>query len=217
MNIGGFLPFSLTDFPGRVAAVIFVQGCNFCCPYCHNRQLIPRHSHHNNFLHESNILARLETRVGRLGGVTVSGGEPTLQEDLPRFLHLIRALGFDIKLDTNGSRPELLKQLLSQGLLSYIAMDIKAPLDKYDLVAGVKGMEVPIRESISLIAQSGIEHEFRVTWDRSLLSSQDIGEIRTLVPAESFLEIHNAVTPPHPWCAQSSTLASHTEGDFIPC
>ncbi|MEW6291656.1 MAG: anaerobic ribonucleoside-triphosphate reductase activating protein, partial [Thermodesulfobacteriota bacterium] len=124
MKIGGFHPASFNNYPGRVAAVVFTQGCNFRCPYCHNSQLIS--CNRSTRLDEQYILSRLAARKGKLAGVVISGGEPTLQDDLRFFCHRIRELGYPVKVDTNGSRPAVLAELLSDMVVDCIAMDIKA-------------------------------------------------------------------------------------------
>jgi pyruvate formate lyase activating enzyme len=127
----------------------------------------------------------LEARRGRLEGIVVSGGEPTLQPDLLPFLTTLREMGFRVKLDTNGSRPDVLLNLLSHHAIDYIAMDVKAPLDRYPRLAGVPVDGDVIRESVRLIAESGVDHEFRTTWVESLLRPGDLNSIRQLLPSGS--------------------------------
>jgi len=179
MKIGGLVKTSLIDYPGKVCAVIFTQGCNFRCPYCHNPELVYP-DRFRETLPPEEVLAFLEKRRGRLEGVVVSGGEPTLQEDLPAFLRLLKSLGYSVKLDTNGSRPDVLRRLAAGQTVDYIAMDIKAPLDKYGLVSGVSLDPGGISESIKIIKDSGIRHEFRTTFDKELLAPRDIEAIRLL-------------------------------------
>jgi pyruvate formate lyase activating enzyme len=185
VKIGGFQAFSLSDYPGKTAAIVFTQGCNFRCPFCHNGSLIPRDNPAGTFIPEEKILRHLSERRGLLDGVVVTGGEPTLHPDLPRFLRRIRELGFAIKLDTNGSCPQALRHLLENNLVDYIAMDIKAPVERYDQLAGVPIPVRAVRRSIGLIGGSGIPHEFRTTVVRPLLTDHDILSIRELVPAGS--------------------------------
>ena len=134
---------------------------------------------------EEEVLLFLEGRQGQLTGVVITGGEPTLQPDLHLFLQKIRAMGFKIKLDTNGSHPEVVKALLDRGLLDFIAMDIKAPWSLYDRLTGVRAPKEHLKESIILIAQSGIQHEFRTTLVSPLLSDRDVEEIKAMVPPGS--------------------------------
>jgi len=180
MRIGGFQKISLIDFPGKVASVVFTQGCNFRCPYCHNAELVLP-SHFSETIPEKNILDFLMTRVGRLQGVEVTGGEPTLHSDLPDFIEKIKDMGYAVKLDTNGSRPAVLKHLIDQKLVDFIAMDVKGPLDRYDDIAGVKVNPRLIEESIDLIIQSGVEYLFRTTFPKPLLGEQDIPGLLALV------------------------------------
>ncbi|MGW8161369.1 MAG: anaerobic ribonucleoside-triphosphate reductase activating protein [Desulfobulbales bacterium] len=183
MIIGGMQRCSLSDYPGRVAAVLFTQGCNFRCPFCHNGSLLPKKG--AAFLDESMVLDFLRSRCGRLGGVVITGGEPTEHADLPQFISRVKEFGFDVKLDTNGSHPEMVEQLLQEGLVDYIAMDIKAPLAKYDTLCGVNVDIRAIRSSIALIAAGMVPHHFRTTHVKSLLTESDLAELRSLVPSES--------------------------------
>lgn len=192
MNIGGLVPFSLCDFPGHVCAVVFTQGCNFRCPFCHNAGLIPMRVPHGGLrgrgtdhLSGRELLSLLRARRGRLSGVVISGGEPTLQSDLIPMLRDLRNESLAVKLDTNGSRPEVLQRVIEEDLADFIAMDIKAPFHKYELLAGVPVRVDTIRRSLALLSHSGIRHQFRTTWVKPLLSPADIGEIAALVPAGS--------------------------------
>ncbi|MBR4355786.1 MAG: anaerobic ribonucleoside-triphosphate reductase activating protein, partial [Elusimicrobiaceae bacterium] len=136
MKFGGLIKFTLIDFPGRPAAVIFTQGCNFRCRYCHNPELVYPHLFTEPVPQEE-IMSFLQRRQGTLEGVVVSGGEPTLHDDLPAFMASVKALGYALKLDTNGSRPDMIQELIDKKLVDYIAMDLKAPLEKYALITGV--------------------------------------------------------------------------------
>ena len=135
MQIGGLQKVSLIDYPGHVAATVFTSGCNFYCPFCHNPELVDRSRNHNKFLiGEEEFFDFLTSRQGLIDSVCVSGGEPTLQPDLLAFLGRIKAAGFLVKLDTNGTNPELLREALKKRTVDYIAMDIKGPLEKYQKV-----------------------------------------------------------------------------------
>ena len=134
---------------------------------------------------EEDVFSFLKRRRGQLTGLVVTGGEPTLQPDLSLFLQRVRGMGFRIKLDTNGSHPEVISALLDKGLLDFIAMDIKAPWALYDRLTGVRAPKEQLKKSIALIAQSGISHEFRTTVVRPLLSDSDVQEIKAMVPAGS--------------------------------
>jgi len=184
VKIGGFQSFTLSDFPGRIAAIVFTQGCNFRCPFCHNGALIAADPP-SNAPSEVEILEFLAARRGKLNGLVVSGGEPTIQPDLPDFLRQVRALGYQIKLDTNGSRPEVIAALLEEGLVDYIAMDLKAPLESYRRLAGVAVPKRVLEESIAVISWSGLDHEFRTTVVVPLLSEVDIQAIQGIVPTGS--------------------------------
>jgi pyruvate formate lyase activating enzyme len=190
MNISGFVPLSLCDYPGRVAAAVFTQGCNYRCPWCHNGHLLPSVGDPSGRIPEQDVLQTLCRRRTMLEGVVISGGEPTLQAGLPRFVRHIKDMGLAVKLDTNGSRPEVLRLLLSDGLLDYIAMDIKAPWHKYGALTGLKCCDTgAVRESVALVAASGLPHQFRTTRVDALLDESDYVEIRRQIPQSS----------PHVW------------------
>jgi len=183
MQIGGFQRFSLIDYPGKICAVVFTQGCNFRCGYCHNPELVPRTE---GKISEEAVLSFLERRRPLLDAVTITGGEPLLQEDIADFIRKVKEKGFSVKLDTNGSFPERLSSLLDE--LDYVAMDVKAPLYKYKSVAGVHINEGKIKKSIEIIMNSGVDYEFRTTVVRSELSKEDIIEIgRMLNGAKRFV------------------------------
>jgi len=180
MKIGGFQKFSLLEYPGKIGAVIFTQGCNFRCPYCHNPKLVDPQRYEDTISEES-IINFLLNRVGKLEAVIVSGGEPTIQSDLIDFLKKVKELNYNIKLDTNGSRPFMLKELIQNELVDYWAMDIKAPLQLYSAVSGCKINDRDISESMDLIRNSGKEYEFRTTYFNQILNWNDILEIQPLL------------------------------------
>ena len=185
MKIGGLIKFTLIDFPGRPAAVVFTQGCNFRCRYCHNPELVYPHMFAELVAIEE-IYSFLKRRQGTLEGVVVSGGEPTLHEDLPSFMADLKAMGYATKLDTNGTRPDMLKSLLDAKLLDYIAMDIKAPLEKYSLITGVDFNPEVLKQSMDLIRQSGLEYEFRTTYDKEVLTDADISTITQRLDGKNY-------------------------------
>lgn len=185
MRIGGFVPVSLCDYPCRVSAVVFTCGCNFRCPFCHNGHLLDANASATQQIDEKVVLGLIHERRTRLGGVVVSGGEPTLQADLPTFLHQLKSMDLAVKLDTNGSRPDVLEALLKDRLVDYIAMDIKAPWDKYETLAGGACDAILLRRSMRLIASSGLPHEFRTTRVRALLTDEDCAKIMRQIPAGS--------------------------------
>ena len=184
MLIGGFQSFTLSDFPGKPAAIIFTRGCNFKCPYCHNQHLLKTSEQRSPSMEEG-ILSFMEKSTGMLEGLVVTGGEPTLQPDLMRFVSKIKALGFAVKLDTNGSDPQCLRELLDNNLIDYIAMDMKAPYRKYNALCGTVVNTATIRESTEVIVSSGVRHHFRTTMYPVLLGEEDIQEIKTLIPETS--------------------------------
>ena len=185
MKIGGLVKFTLIDFPGRPAAVVFTQGCNFRCRYCHNPELVYPHMFAEPVAIEE-IYSFLQRRQGTLEGVVVSGGEPTLHEDLPSFMADLKAMGYATKLDTNGTRPDMLKSLLDAKLLDYIAMDIKAPMEKYSLITGVDFNPEVLRQSMDLIRQSGLDYEFRTTYDKEVLTDADISTITQRLDGKNY-------------------------------
>jgi pyruvate formate lyase activating enzyme len=183
MKIGGLQPVTASDFPGRMAAIVFTQGCNFHCPFCHNSSLLPLDA--DTLIPEDEVVALLEKRRNLLGGVVISGGEPCLQEDLAEFCRTVKDMGYGVKLDTNGSRPEVVEDLLARNLVDFIAMDIKAPMSRLKKLTGTVSHDTQIRRSIALIGASGIDHLFRTTDVTPLLSPEDLRDIRELVPPGS--------------------------------
>ncbi len=179
MEVGGLTPFTLTDFPGEVACIVFTQGCNLSCPFCHNKALIPIVSTGNSF---KGVRPFIEKRRGILSGVVISGGEPTIQEDLEESIAQIKEMGFKVKLDTNGTNPQVIEKLLKRGLIDLVAMDIKAPWGKYHLLCGLKVDTGRIKDSLAIIAESGTPHYFRTTLVPGLLDQADVGAIRGLLP-----------------------------------
>lgn len=184
MRIGGFQPLTVSDYPGCVAAIVFTQGCNFRCPFCHNGDLL-QSVPDNSLLDDNRLLELLCERKNILDGIVISGGEPTIQEDLPVFIDKCRQMDLKIKLDTNGSRPDMIRLLLTEQMLDYIAMDIKAPLSKYSLLSGIDCPIDKINESIEIIANSRVTSEFRTTFVPGLLTQNDIDSIRLVIPERS--------------------------------
>lgn len=178
MRLGGLQKSSLIDYPGHISAIVFTIGCNFHCPYCHNPELV------NETADEVSIDAFfkfLEERVGLLDGITITGGEPTLHDNLPEFIARIKALGFLVKLDSNGTNPAMLCSLIEQKLVDYLAMDIKAPLRKYAATVARPVDLAHIRESIELLKNSGVPYEFRTTIVKALHPKEDFPEIGELI------------------------------------
>ena len=174
MEIGGLQKVTLINYPGLVSATVFVNGCNYRCPFCHNTSIVNKSY---DSLDEEEVFAYLIERKKMLDGVCISGGEPTMQKDLEPFIVKLKNLGFKVKLDTNGYRPDLLENLISKNLLDYIAMDIKNSDDKYSLTSGIKVDINKINESINLVINSGIDYEFRTTVVKEFHTKEDIEKI----------------------------------------
>ncbi len=163
MLIGGIQKLTLLDYPGRVAATLFTAGCNFRCPFCHNAPLVTEIDK-STFIDESEILSFLTKRQGVLDGVVITGGEPTLMPDLPEFVGKIKALDFDVKLDTNGTNTKMLEHLINNKMIDYVAMDIKNSIDRYKETAGVSDLDIEaVKASAALLMQGNIDFEFRTT------------------------------------------------------
>ena len=181
MRICGMQKLTLVDYPGKFAATVFTGGCNLRCPFCQNAALVTRAGETADIPVEE-VLTFLKTRVGKLDGVCISGGEPLLQSNLADFIRSVRALGFSVKLDTNGCFPERLAALLDENLLDYVAMDVKAPPEKYPLVVGVPDFDVtPVLKSAALLKASCISYEFRTTLVGSLHELSDMDGIGRIV------------------------------------
>jgi len=164
MKIAQLLPTTLIDYPGKVAALAYTAGCNFRCPFCHNSELVlPEKIETMQLIPENDILYFLRERGNFLDALSITGGEPTLHEDLPRFIERVKKSGLLVKLDTNGSRPEVLKELFDNHLLDYVAMDVKGPAARYSELAGVHVDLDAIRRSIKLIMENAPDYEFRTT------------------------------------------------------
>ena len=180
MKIAGYEKISLQDYPDHISCIIFTQGCNLKCPFCQNSTLIPFDG--VNLVDESEIMNYLNLRKGFLNGLTISGGEPTLQKDLKDFILKVKKLGLDIKLDTNGTNYTLLKDLVENKLVDYVAMDIKNSLSKYNETSGVQKLNMEnILNSIELLKQNKIKYEFRTTIISEYHTLQDILEIIKLI------------------------------------
>jgi len=173
MRIGGYDKLSTVDYPGEMACAIFLVGCNFNCGYCHNPSLI---SGDGAYIPKEEVMEYLKLRRDMLDAVCISGGEPTCNKDLKEFIREIKGLGYKVKLDTNGTHPEVIEELIEENLLDYVAMDIKASPKKYNEVTGCKVNLELIKRTIKILKKSGIKHEFRTTY-LPMLNEQDIGEI----------------------------------------
>jgi len=177
MRIAGYQPLSLLDFPGRVAAVVFTQGCPLRCVFCHNPELLPVLGRAR--IEEGEILARLAGRADFIDGVVVTGGEPTAQPDLPKFLAGVKALGLETKLDTNGVHPRMVERVLRDGLVDFVAMDLKHVWERYPEAVGRSQTIVAAncRETMRIIQSSGVEREFRTTVCPALHGVRDLETI----------------------------------------
>lgn len=163
MIISGMQKLTLLDYPNKTACLLFTQGCNFRCPFCHNKSLL-ENSSNNEIISEEEVFEYLEKRKNVLDGVCITGGEPLLQKNIESFIKKIKEKGFLVKLDTNGSFPGRLKWLIDNKLVDYIAMDIKNNFINYESASGVENSNIEnIKKSIEIIENSGIEHEFRTT------------------------------------------------------
>ena len=200
MIIGGLQKFSLLDYPNYISAIIFTQGCNFRCHFCYNPMLVWPKLESGKFKNinssdktgekiekvyprflEDDLFDFLRKRQKKLDAVVITGGEPTIHKDLPDFIKKIRKLGFKVKLDTNGTNPEMLKSLIDKKLIDYIAMDIKGFLEKYAIITGTRPNIDNIKKSIKIIMQSGLPYEFRTTVVSSLVEKKDIKKIGELI------------------------------------
>lgn len=209
MKIAGIEKCSFVDYPGKLAAVVFVPGCNWNCFYCHNRLLLQGQAAQIRLSVEE-VLGLLTSRRGLLDAVVVTGGEPTLQAGLPNFVARVRELDYLVKLDTNGTRPDVLGALLGEGLVDYVAMDVKAPMEKYEAVVGVPVNYKALNESIDLIMGSGVEHEFRTTVAPQLTHADVAAVARRIAgakryvlqqyrrPEEGLSDDPRLEAPPHP-------------------
>lgn len=177
MVINGFQKLTLLDYPGRVACTIFTAGCNLRCPFCHNASLVT-HIDNNNTFSTEEILDYLKKRQGILEGVCITGGEPLLQPDIKEFITEIKNLGYSVKLDTNGTFPEKLKDLVNNGLVDYVAMDVKNSKAKYKETAGIDNLDLSkIEESVDFLINGKLDYEFRTTIVNEFHTVEDIQDI----------------------------------------
>lgn len=175
MNICGLQKLALVDYPGKLAATVFTGGCNLRCPFCHNAQLVTGAADARAHYTQENILAFLSTRRNLLDGVVISGGEPLMQDGVGEFAAAAKAMGFSVKLDTNGCYPEKLRALLEAGMVDYVAMDIKNSLPKYPPTVGVPGFGAEaVRESAALLMAGSTPYEFRTTLVREFHTVADL-------------------------------------------
>ena len=178
--IGGLQKVSLLDYPGKIAAIVFTQGCNFKCGYCHNPELNKLDGQRPAYTVPA-FFEFLKMRQGKLDGVVITGGETCIQKDLKKFIAKIKEQGFLVKLDTNGSKPDILKELIKDNLLDYIAMDIKGPLNKYCHITKSDIASEAIKQSVEIIMKSGVDYEFRTTAIKGQLNTKDFKQIGDLI------------------------------------
>ena len=217
MDIQGLQKMTLLDYPGKVACTVFLGGCDLRCPFCHNSGLVagPMPAE----LDDGALLAFLDKRRGLLDGVCVTGGEPLLRPELPQLLSRIKELGYPVKLDTNGGRPERLRALLEAGLVDYVAMDIKNSPERYGETAGVPGLDLaPFRESVSLLLWGTVDYAFRTTVVREFHDADSFKAIGPWIAGakryflQSFVDRDSVLQAGlHPW--DRETLASF--GDLV--
>lgn len=211
MQIHGLNKTTLLDYPGHVACTVFTGGCNFRCPFCHNADLVLA-PHTQPEISEEDFFAFIKKRSGILEGVCITGGEPLLQKDLADFIRRLRTYGLKIKLDTNGYLPDKLEELLKEGLLDYVAMDIKSSRAGYAAVAGLTPETFDygrIAESISLLIRSGIAYEFRTTVVAGLHSAEDFDDIADMIAGCSHYYLQS-------YEEKDSILLFHTDGASVP-
>ena len=173
MKISGLMKLTLLDFPGHVACTVFLAGCNFRCPFCHNGSLVRGGDIE---ISREELMSFLKKRQGVLDGVCITGGEPLLYPEVKELMRDVKALGYQVKLDTNGSRPERLGEILSEGLADYVAMDIKSSQSAYGLACGTDVNIDDVKKSVEIIKSSGVEHEFRTTVVKGIHTAADIAE-----------------------------------------
>lgn len=190
MRLGGLQRTSLIDYPGKVCAIVFTIGCNFRCPYCHNPELVDETAEE---ISEEDFFTFLASRVNLLDAVTITGGEPTMHDDLVEFITKIKSLGFLVKLDSNGTRPDMLRTLINQKLVDYVAMDIKSPLSKYDKTVARPVDIERIQKSIALLKEGKVPYEFRTTVVKALLSPEDFHEIGKLIEGAAVYHLQKFV------------------------
>ena len=199
MIIGGLQKFSLLDYPDQIAAIVFTQGCNFRCQFCYNPMLVwpmskqkksdeptnkektKKTKKGHSLLSENDLFRFLKNRTGKLDAIVITGGEPTIHKDLPEFIKKIRKMGFKIKLDTNGTNPEMIKKLIKEKAVDYIAMDIKTSFANYKKATGVDIDLKNIKKAIIIIKESKVPHEFRTTVVPSLVDKKDIDSIGKMI------------------------------------
>jgi len=211
MIIDGFQKLTLLDFPETMACLLFTKGCNLKCPFCHNRSLV-LDKNKNGLISEKEIFDYLKKRKNILEGVVISGGEPLLQKDIKRFIYDIKTLKYKVKLDTNGTNPKLLNELIDEGLIDYVAMDIKNVFEKYPKTTGCKSVNIDnIKKSIDILKQKKIDYEFRTTIVKNFHSMDDIKKILSYIGDSKYF-IQNFVDSENVIC---SGLCGFTKNELL--
>jgi pyruvate formate lyase activating enzyme len=210
MKLAGLQKTTLLDYPGKVAATVFTYGCNFRCPFCHNASLVKGNG--TDVLTDADFFAFLDKRHGILDGVCVTGGEPLLHRDIADFIKAIKDKGFLVKLDTNGSNPRLLSELIAAHLIDYVAMDIKNSPDNYGKTAGVMNFDIqPINDSIELLMNSAIDYEFRTTVVKELHTAADILSIAQWIKGARLYALQQFIDGDDILCG---TFTSYTKAEM---
>lgn len=191
MFFAGFQKLTLLDYPEKVACILFTMGCNFRCPFCHNASLV--RAENKAEISEEEVLSFLKKRKGVMDGVCISGGEPLLYDGLGDFIKKVKALGYSVKLDTNGSLPEKLKALVRERLVDYVAMDIKNSFESYDKTTGIKTDLNNIKESLAFLLSGTVEYEFRTTLVKELHTDEDMESIGKMIKGAKRYFLQNFV------------------------
>lgn len=178
MKLGGLQETSLLDYPRKICAIVWTVGCNFHCPFCYNKNMVYGNT---DMLAVDHVLSFLDDRIGKLDALSITGGEPLIHEDLGNFIQHVKDRGFLVKVDTNGSFPDRLDVLLDKNLIDYVSMDVKAPVEKYNQLAGVSVDISKIQRSIELIMKKTSDYEFKTTMIPGLLEKEDVKKIASLI------------------------------------
>lgn len=187
MNFSGFQKLTLLDYPGKVACTLFTSGCNLRCPFCHNASLVT-HIDNKNIYKKEEILAYLKKRQGILDGVCISGGEPLLHSEIESFIREVKALGYSVKLDTNGFFPDKLIPIVEAGLVDYVAVDFKNTYEKYAFTTGIENLDItPFKKTVEFLLSGAVDYEFRTTVVKGIHETQDIVDIaKTIAGAKRY-------------------------------
>ena len=191
MFFAGFQKLTLLDYPGKVACILFTNGCNFRCPFCHNASLVRAQDGAD--ISDDEVLEFLKKRQGILEGVCISGGEPLIHNELKDFIREVKKLGYPVKLDTNGSFPQKLRELIGEGLVDYVAMDIKNSFEKYNETTGISADIDSIKESIEILMNGNIDYEFRTTLVSGFHTTQDMQRIGEMIKGTKKYYLQNFV------------------------